>query len=148
MTVMIAPATETLDDALSTPYRSRPSAVTVLVADDDDDIRDLVAFKLQIAGYDVFTADNGNDALKTARRRLPDLIVLDVSMPGMSGLDVCHQLHAVPETAHIPVMILSARTDPTEVDLGLALGADEYMLKPFSAADLVRRVRWLLLATP
>jgi DNA-binding response OmpR family regulator len=146
MTVTTAPLTETVSDVLATPYPSRPSAVTILVADDEDDLRDVVAFRLQVAGYEVVTADNGSDALEIARRELPALIVLDVSMPGMSGFDVCHQLHAAPRTAHTPIMMLSARSDPSEIELGLALGADEYMLKPFSATDLVQRVRWLLLA--
>jgi DNA-binding response OmpR family regulator len=147
MMVTVAPPADTFHKIVATPNPPYLSAATVLVADDDDDIRDLVSFRLQTAGYEVVTADNGNDALKTARWKLPDLIVLDVSMPGMSGFDVCHQLRAAPRTAYIPVMMLSARTQLTEIDLGLALGADEYMLKPFSTAELIRRVRWLLLAT-
>jgi DNA-binding response OmpR family regulator len=118
---------------------------TVLIAEDDESVRDLMAFKLQNAGYRTLTADNGNSALALVHRADPDLIVLDVGMPGMDGLSVCHQLHSDRITAQIPVIIVSGRTRQTDIDLGYTVGADHYMNKPFNPADLVQRVRWLLM---
>lgn len=113
---------------------------SVLVAEDDADIRDLVAFKLEQAGYEVITAEDGPSALAAARRSAPDLAVLDVSMPGMSGLDVCRQLRADPTTATIPIIMLTARAQERDVEDGLTAGADDYMIKPFSPRELVARV--------
>jgi DNA-binding response OmpR family regulator len=131
-----------------TPMTDKNSLVTtILVADDDDDIRDLIAFKLQMAGYRVLAADNGCSALSIVKSELPDAIVLDIGMPGLDGFDVCYQLQGLRATVGIPVIIVSARTSRLDVDLGLAIGADDYVTKPFSPADLVRRVRWALMAS-
>jgi two-component system phosphate regulon response regulator PhoB/two-component system alkaline phosphatase synthesis response regulator PhoP len=119
---------------------------TILVADDDDTVRDLVAFKLAAAGYRTITADNGSAALNLVHRELPDMVILDVAMPGLDGLSVCYELHSSSATAQIPVLMLSGRGRQVDIDLGLTVGADDYLIKPFSPAELVRRVRWLLLA--
>lgn len=121
------------------------STASILVADDDEDIRDLVAFKLRAAGYRTLTVPDGASALEVAAKHRPGLIVLDVSMPGVDGLTVCHRIHASAETADIPVLILSARAAPYDVDLGFAIGADDYLTKPFSPNELLRRVHSLLL---
>jgi CheY-like chemotaxis protein len=117
---------------------------TVLVADDDHDVRDLIAFRLQSVGYDVVTADNGHEALALTRRLLPDLLVLDVSMPGLDGIEVCYRLHEIPETADIPVIVVGARAQRTDIDLAYAAGADDFLAKPVPATMLLQRIGWLV----
>ncbi|MGY1641390.1 response regulator transcription factor [Geodermatophilus sp. SYSU D00703] len=114
----------------------------VLVADDEDDIRALVCLAVRRAGATV-VADvvDGTAALTAARAEPPDLAVLDVSMPGASGLEVCAALRAEPGTAAVPVLLLSAGASPDDVARGLAAGADAYLAKPFSVAGLVARIR-------
>jgi CheY-like chemotaxis protein len=119
---------------------------TILVADDDELVRDLVAFKLAAAGYHTITAEDGASALDIVHRQQPDMVILDVVMPGLDGLSVCYELHSSAATAQIPVLMLSGRDRKVDIDLGLTVGADDYLVKPFSPAELVRRVRWLLLA--
>ncbi|MFF5076744.1 response regulator transcription factor [Actinoplanes sp. NPDC000266] len=118
----------------------------ILVADDDEDIREIVVAKLVAAGYNVITTDNGSSALHLVQAEQPDMVILDVSMPGMDGLSVCYELHSKAATAQIPVLMMSGRDRPLDIDLGLTVGADDYLVKPFSPAELVRRVRWLLIA--
>jgi two-component system phosphate regulon response regulator PhoB/two-component system alkaline phosphatase synthesis response regulator PhoP len=118
----------------------------ILVADDDEQVRDLVAFKLSMAGYHTITADNGSTALHLVQKEQPDMVILDVVMPGMDGLSVCYELHSSAATAQIPVLMLSGRSRQVDIDLGLTVGADDYLVKPFNPAELIRRVRWLLLA--
>jgi two-component system phosphate regulon response regulator PhoB len=116
----------------------------ILVADDDLDIRDLVAFKLEQAGFDVTAVDNGLAALSAARQDPPDLVVLDVMMPGMSGIDVCRELRGDPTTATLPIILLTARAQEGDVEIGFGAGADDYVVKPFSPRELVSRVEALL----
>lgn len=118
---------------------------TVLLADDDADIRDLVAFKLAQSGYDVITAGDGPSALAAAAGRLPDVAVLDVTMPGMSGLDVCRALRDDAATARLPVILLTARAQEADVQAGFGSGADDYVVKPFSPRELLSRVEAVLL---
>jgi DNA-binding response OmpR family regulator len=118
----------------------------ILVADDDEDVRDIVVHKLAAAGYNVITTDNGSSALHLVERELPDMVILDVSMPGMDGLSVCYELHSSATTAQIPIMMMSGRDRKIDIDLGMTVGADDYLVKPFCPAELVRRVRWLLIA--
>ena len=117
---------------------------TVLVADDDADIRELVAFKLTQAGYEVVTAPDGVSALETARTTPLDLAVLDLMMPGLSGLDVCAQLRREEATATLPVIMLTAKAQEQDVATGFAAGADDYVVKPFSPRELVSRVQAVL----
>ena len=117
---------------------------TVLVAEDDEDIRELVVFKLQMAGYRTLDTGNGRTAIALAVNELPQLIVLDVSMPGLDGLGFCYELHSSPLTAHIPVIIISGRGEPSDLDLGRIVGAEDYLVKPFTPADLLRSVERLL----
>ncbi|GAA0585590.1 hypothetical protein GCM10010172_83480 [Paractinoplanes ferrugineus] len=116
----------------------------VLVADDDADIRDLVAFKLEQAGFDVIAVEDGQAALEQARSRQPTLAVLDVSMPGLSGIDVCKMLRADPATAGILIIMLTARVQEQDVEGGFSAGADDYVTKPFSPRELVSRIQALL----
>ncbi|MBF5080400.1 response regulator transcription factor [Quadrisphaera sp. INWT6] len=117
---------------------------TVLVADDDLDIRELVAFKLAQAGYEVRSAPDGVAALDAARAGGVDLVVLDLMMPGLSGLDVCAELRREPSTAELPVIMLTARAQDQDVATGFAAGADDYVVKPFSPRELVSRVQAVL----
>jgi DNA-binding response OmpR family regulator len=126
------------------------AAPRVLVADDEDDIRALVGLAVRRAGCTVATeVADGTQALIAARTDPPDLAVLDVSMPGATGLEVCTALRADPATAAVPVLLLSAGATPEDVARGLAAGADAYLAKPFSVAGLAARVRELTAgATP
>ncbi|MFI5957267.1 response regulator transcription factor [Cryptosporangium sp. NPDC051539] len=117
---------------------------TILVADDDRDILDLVAFKLGSSGHEMITATDGAAALTEARRAVPDIIVLDVAMPGMSGLDVCRELRADAVTQAIPVILLTARGQESDIEVGFDVGADDYIVKPFSPRELQSRVTALL----
>jgi DNA-binding response OmpR family regulator len=116
----------------------------LLVADDDADIRDLVTFKLRQAGYDVVAVADGSAALAEARANPPALAVLDVMMPGLSGLDVLRDLKADEATQDVKVILLTARSRDLDVDAGYAGGADDYVIKPFSPRELVHRVGTLL----
>lgn len=116
----------------------------VLVAEDEPDIRGLIAFSLDYAGFDVVEALNGEEAVAKAIEEEPDLILLDVRMPRMNGYDACRKLKAYESTKHIPVIFLSARGQEAEIKHGLALGAEEYILKPFAPDELYRRVETIL----
>ena len=117
---------------------------TVLLAEDDADIRFLVTFKLERAGHEVRGFPDGVSALADARGHLPDLAVLDVMMPRMSGLDVCRELRRDPATAAVPVILLTACAEDADVAAGFAAGADDYIIKPFSPRDLAMRVKAVL----
>jgi DNA-binding response OmpR family regulator len=117
---------------------------TVLLAEDDADIRFLVTFKLEQAGHQVTGFGNGTQALAAARKHPPDLAVLDILMPGMSGLDVCRELRRDPATAAVPVIILTARAEKADIAAGFAAGAADYIIKPFSPRDLAMRVKAVL----
>ena len=124
-------------------------AVRVLVADDEDDIRALVALAVRKAGCAVVASvADGAAALDSARTELPDLAVLDVSMPGATGLEVCAALRADPVTAGIRILLLSAGASLEDVAAGLAAGADAYQAKPFQVSGLVHQVRTLTAKQP
>jgi CheY-like chemotaxis protein len=112
----------------------------ILIADDEPHIRKLVSFTLGNHGYDVLQAADGGEAYAIARAEKPDLVLLDVMMPVMTGYEVLNRLKADPETESIPVVMLSAKSQRTEVEEGMACGAREYICKPFTPKDLVERV--------
>lgn len=116
----------------------------ILVAEDERDIRDLIAFTLQFAGYEVLTASNGEEGYQVAVKEVPDLILSDVRMPKMTGYEMCQKIKAEPKTAHIPVVFLSAKGQEQEVQSGLAAGASEYLLKPFAPDQLMAKVAEIL----
>jgi DNA-binding response OmpR family regulator len=123
----------------------------VLVVDDDTDIRELITWKLGQAGYGTMAESNGAAGLAAASGTSssawgvrPDLVLLDWAMPEMSGIDVCRALRADPATAAIPVILLTAKAQEAQVELGFAAGADDYIVKPFSPRELLRRVDALL----
>ncbi|MFI5953554.1 response regulator transcription factor [Cryptosporangium sp. NPDC051539] len=117
---------------------------TVLIADDDPDILALVTFKVKQAGYHLITATDGAAALAAARETTPDLCVLDVSMPRMSGLEVCRELRKDEATAKVPVLLLTARAQEADIEAGFDVGADDYVVKPFSPRELVARITAIL----
>ncbi len=121
-----------------------PSADRVLVVDDEPEIVALVAYHLAKAGYRVATASSGQDAIDQTRRERPALIVLDLMLPGMSGFDVLEQLRTDEGTRDVAVLMLTARRDEPDRIRGLSLGADDYLTKPFSPAELVLRVGAIL----
>ena len=116
----------------------------ILVAEDDRDIADLVAHYLTRAGWRAHIAISGDEALASARRTPADLIILDVMLPGLSGLEVCRALRADTKTAAIPIIMLTARAEESDRIIGLEIGADDYVSKPFSPNELVARVRALM----
>lgn len=116
----------------------------ILVAEDERDIRDLISFTLQFAGHDVVTAANGEEAFTKTRSELPDLVIMDVRMPKMTGYEACKLIKADEATRQIPVVFLSAKGQETEIKTGIISGADEYILKPFSPDQLVERVKNIL----
>ena len=116
----------------------------VLVVDDEPDAVELVAFNLTKAGIAVVTAETGVEALAKAREILPDAIVLDLMLPEMDGLEVCRNLRRDPKTARIPVIMVTAKGAEMDRVLGLELGADDYLTKPFSPRELVLRIKKLL----
>lgn len=116
----------------------------VLVADDDPLIRELIQFRLERSGYEVVIAEDGDQALKIARERSPDLAVLDVMMPGLNGYEVTRSLRADEETKRIPVILLTARVQEADVAQGFDAGADDYLTKPFSPQELRARVQAIL----
>ncbi len=116
----------------------------ILIAEDDPDIRELVAFTLRFAGHEVVAASNGEEAVQLAAREFPDLILMDVRMPRMTGYDACRAMKANSELKDIPVVFLSAKGQESEIQTGLEAGAEEYLLKPFAPDQLTDRVRAIL----
>ena len=116
----------------------------ILIAEDEPDIRELVAFMLRFAGYEVLSASNGEEAVQAATREIPDLVLMDVRMPRMTGYDACRLMKANPVLRDVPVVFLSAKGQESEIQSGLEAGAEEYLLKPFSPDELTNRVRAIL----
>ena len=117
------------------------TASKILVAEDEADVLNLICSNLKNAGYGVIKAENGADVIKLVRNELPMLIVLDLMLPGMSGIEVCKLLKGDSATAQIPIIMLTAKAEETDRILGLELGADDYITKPFSPRELVLRVK-------
>lgn len=116
----------------------------ILVAEDERDIRELIEFTLRYAGHQVTAAVNGEEALIRALETLPDLLLMDVRMPKMTGYEACRQLKLDESTREIPVIFLTAKGQDDEIKTGFEVGAVEYMVKPFSPEDLTRRVSEIL----
>ncbi len=116
----------------------------ILVIDDESVLVETIAYNLEQAGYQVITAGDGTSALQAAYRELPDLIILDIMLPEMDGLEVCRQLRRESSTATTPIMMLTAKGDEIDKVVGLEVGADDYVTKPFGRRELLARVRALL----
>src|SRR6266705_6479549 len=116
----------------------------VLIVDDDPDILRLVSYNLKQAGFEAITADTGRKALETIQRRPPDLIILDVMLPDVDGMEVCRTLRGHDSSRLIPIIMLTARGEEIDRVVGFELGADDYVMKPFSPRELVLRVKSIL----
>ena len=116
----------------------------ILTVEDDEDIQELIRYNLTQEGYRVLVAGTGEEALKVARSKKPDLILLDIMLPGMDGLEVCRLLSAQDETQAIPIVMLSAKGEEADVVTGLQVGADDYITKPFSPRVLLARIKVVL----
>lgn len=116
----------------------------ILVAEDERDIRELIGFTLRFAGFDVVLASNGIEAVDVAPQEQPDLIILDVRMPKMTGYEACRLLKEDPTTSEIPIVFLSAKGQEGEIEQGLASGAVEYIVKPFAPDELTEQVKGIL----
>jgi len=116
-------------------------AARILIAEDERDIRDLIAFSLRYGGFEVVEAANGQDAVDLAVEVKPDLILMDVRMPRMTGYEACKKLKSIDGMKHIPVIFLSAKGQEAEIQQGLDAGAEEYILKPFAPDELASKVR-------
>ncbi|WP_322802327.1 response regulator transcription factor [Thermoflexus sp.] len=116
----------------------------ILIAEDERDIRELIVFTLEFGGFQVIAATNGEEAVELARQHRPDLIILDVRMPRMTGYEACRILKSQEETRAIPVVFLSAKGQEAEIRQGMEAGADAYILKPFAPDELIQQVQALL----
>jgi two-component system phosphate regulon response regulator PhoB len=113
----------------------------IFVVDDDPDVRELVEYKLLQQGYDVQSASDGQEALREVPGAMASLLLLDVMMPGLSGFDVLARLRTAAATRGLPIIMLTAKAEPADVERGLALGANDYMIKPFSPRELMNRIQ-------
>lgn len=116
----------------------------IMVVDDEADIRELIKFNLEKEGFDVLPVADGESALEEARLRQPDLIILDVMLPGIDGIEVCFKLKSDPASKSIPIVMLSAKSDESDQLVGLKIGADDYLVKPFSPKVLVAKISAML----
>ncbi|HKZ07478.1 MAG TPA: response regulator [Methylomirabilota bacterium] len=119
-------------------------ASRVLIVEDEPDIRELLGFHLEREGYHVMRASTGTEALRQVRHARPDLVILDLMLPEMDGLEVCRRLRAEAGTAGVPVIMLTAKGDEVDRVVGLEMGADDYVVKPFSPKEVLARVRAVL----
>ena len=124
------------------PTRAQPA--TILVADDEQDIRELVAYRLSRAGYTIIEARDGQEALELAADQAPDMAVLDVMMPRLNGVDLTKRFRHTPATERMPILLMSASVQEADISRGFAAGADGYLTKPFTPDQLLTRVRELL----
>ena len=129
------------------PDRRRPLKRKVLIVDDESDIVEFVQYNLRKEMYDTLAAGDGPKALQMARQHHPDLVLLDLMIPGIDGLEVCRVLKAGRDTAHIPIIMLTAKGEETDVVTGLEIGADDYVAKPFSMRLLLARMKAVLRRT-
>lgn len=116
----------------------------ILIAEDERDICDLITFTLRFANYDVVAVNNGEEAVTMARREIPDLILMDVRMPRMTGYEACAAIKADPNLKDIPIIFLSVKGQDSEIQAGLQAGAVEYLLKPFAPDQLTARIQAIL----
>ena len=124
------------------------SATKVVVIEDESDILELIEYNLRREGFEVATATSGRSGLSVIGREKPDIVLLDLLLPGLDGLDVCRRLRAVESTRDLPVIMVTARGEESDVVLGLGVGADDYIHKPFSPRELIARVRAVLRRGP
>lgn len=119
----------------------------ILVAEDDKDIRELIVLSLRFSGYEVIPAPDGQQAVDLTFEEKPDLIMLDIRMPGLTGFEALKQIKGRPEFENVPVVILSAKGQDSEIQMGLDLGANQYILKPFAPDELVTKIGQIMAET-
>jgi len=124
---------------------TKPSRI--LVVDDEADLRELVSYNLRKEGFDVSEAPSGDEALTAVRKKAFDLVVLDLMLPGIQGVEVCRMLRSDPKTARTPIIMLTAKTEEADKVIGLEMGADDYVTKPFSPRELIARIKAVLRRT-
>jgi len=117
---------------------------SIVVVEDEPDILEVLSYNLRREGFEVATSDDGEKGLKLIQGNRPDLVLLDLMLPGMDGLDICRSLKSDPTTGHIPIIMVTAKDEESDLVLGLGLGADDYVTKPFSPKELVARVKAVL----
>src|SRR5271166_1914399 len=135
------------EQSLASGSANKPAGAArerILVVDDEEDLLELVNYNLSKEGFRVRPVTSGEEALAEARKTLPDLIVLDLLLPAVDGLEVCRRLKSDPRTRHIPVIMLTAKSEESDMVAGLELGADDYVTKPFSPRVLLARVKAIL----
>ena len=120
---------------------------TILIVEDEPSLTEVLSYNLQREGYEVVVAREGREGLRKAQTLLPSLLILDLMLPGVDGLDICRELRASPQTSNIPILMLTAKTEETDQIVGFAVGADDYVTKPFSVKVLLQRVKALLRRT-
>jgi two-component system phosphate regulon response regulator PhoB len=113
----------------------------IVVVEDEEDIRELIEYHLEREGFEIFGAGDGKRGLELVQREVPDLVLLDLMLPGMDGLEVCRAIRADERVAHVPVLMVTAKAEEADVVLGLGLGADDYIPKPFRPRELIARVK-------
>ena len=116
----------------------------ILIIEDDPATQRLVNYSLKQEGYQIITASNGLEGIRKALGELPDLIILDVMLPGMDGFEICYRLRSEPSTANLPILMFSAKAQEIDKDTGIKVGADDYLTKPSAPADIVNHVGRLL----
>jgi two-component system alkaline phosphatase synthesis response regulator PhoP len=121
-----------------------PMARKILIVEDDRDVVELLKYNLEKEGFRVGYATDGNTALTHVRRFVPDLLILDLMLPGLDGLEICRQMRQIDQFASLPILMLTARAEEADRVVGLEIGADDYVTKPFSVRELIARVRSLL----
>lgn len=120
------------------------SKQTIAIVEDEVDITELVSYNLVREGFEVISADNGEKGLAMISEQLPVLVVLDLMLPGIDGLEICRRMKDNPKTQHIPIVMMTAKNDESDIILGLGVGADDYVAKPFSPKELIARVKAVL----
>ena len=134
-------------DATMTAAPNAPASTTprmrILIIEDERGLTDVLEYNLKREGYDTVAAHDGQEGLRKAQTLLPDLILLDIMLPGMNGIDVCRELRAGERTRDIPIIIISAKAEETDQVVGFSLGADDYVTKPFSVKVLLQRIKAL-----
>ncbi len=116
----------------------------IVIVEDEPDIAEVVTFNLEREGYDVVAVTSGLEGIRAVERVKPDMVLLDLLLPGVDGLDICRHLRSQPDTRHLPIIMVTAKGEESDIVLGLGVGADDYIQKPFSPKELVARVRAVL----
>jgi DNA-binding response OmpR family regulator len=116
----------------------------IVIVEDEPDILEMLEYNLVREGYEVICTDNGNEGIQLIKQHKPNIAILDVMLPGMDGLEICHQVRSNSDIANTPIIMLTAKSEESDIVLGLGIGADDYMSKPFSPRELVARIKAML----